>query len=232
MGYASFASVAKGRQLRTRLASKGATLVRHCLAHQLGWRVPPTQWGISKKAKVSGSLMNLKERFLEDQLVGVRFALNVALGTVVVWLSLRAFEDKNPIWAIASMIASSDPVWTQAKRTFRGRTLNALIGAMVGLTFLVIGQPRQWKLPVALAVTTLLSTYVVRVKTMWRQAPITAAIVIAAGITTQSKLEGFRHGLHKVAEVIFGCLVGVAISWLMAKFWPIAPLPDAESRPG
>lgn len=174
--------------------------------------------------------MNLKERFLEDQLVGVRFALNVALGTVVVWLSLRAFGDKNPIWAIASMIASSDPVWTQAKRTFRGRTLNALIGAMVGLTFLVIGQPRQWKLPVALAVTTLLSTYVVRVKTMWRQAPITAAIVIAAGISRSSTLGGLAHGLHKVAEVVFGCIVGLLVSRLMSEVWLIQPPAERAER--
>ncbi len=153
---------------------------------------------------------------------------NVTLGTVAVWLSLRALEDANPIWAIASMVASSDPVWVQAKRTFKGRILNACIGAAVELFFLAIGEPRQWKLPVALAVTVLISTYVVRVKTMWRQAPITAAIVIAAGITQQSKLAGIQDGLHKVAEVIFGCLAGVSISWLMAKVWPIAPDPELE----
>ena len=49
----------------------------------------------------------------------------------------------------------------------------------------------DWMLPFALAVTVLISSYVIRVKTMWRQAPITAAIVLAAGISAGR--EGRRH---------------------------------------
>ena len=80
----------------------------------------------------------------------------------------------------------------------------------------------EWKLPFALAVTVLVSSYVVRIQTMWRQAPITAAIVIASGLTHHSKLSGVEHGLHKVAEVIFGCLMGLARSaGLMSKVWPL-----------
>jgi hypothetical protein len=56
---------------------------------------------------------------------------------------------------------------------------------------------------------------------MWRQAPITAAIVIASGITSHSRVSGLEHGLHKVGEVLFGCLVGLLVSWLMSKVWPI-----------
>jgi len=63
---------------------------------------------------------------------------------------------------------------------------------------------------------------------MWRQAPITAALVIAAGLTHQSKLSGIENGVHKVAEVIFGCVVGLLVSWLMAKVWPVA---EPENRP-
>ncbi|HET8725752.1 MAG TPA: FUSC family protein [Anaeromyxobacteraceae bacterium] len=172
--------------------------------------------------------MRIPGRLQEDHLLGVRFALNVSLGALVTWTALRALDDRNPIWAIASMIASSDPVWTQAKRTFRGRILNAAIGCAVGLAFLLVGGPKAWKLPVALGVTVLLSTYVVRVPVMWRQAPITAAIVIASGVAHQSRLSGVEHGLHKVAEVIFGCLVGVAVSWLMARVWPVAPVAPAQ----
>ena len=67
-----------------------------------------------------------------------------------------------------------------------------------------------------------LSSYLVQIPTMWRQAPITAAIVIAAGLTHHSKMSGIEHGVHKVAEVIFGCLVGLLVSLLMAKVWPVA----------
>jgi uncharacterized membrane protein YccC len=167
--------------------------------------------------------MKITERFLEDDLLGVRFALNVSIGTAACWFTLRAISDANPIWAIASMIASSDPVWTVAKRTFRGRILNACIGAVVGLAFIAIGGPKEWMLPVALGVTVLLSTYVVRIPVMWRQAPITAAIVIASGVTHHSKLVGIQDGMHKVAEVIFGCLTGVAVSWIMSRVWPLVP---------
>jgi len=175
--------------------------------------------------------MKITDRFLEDDLLGVRFALNVAIGTAACWFTLRAISAANPIWAIASMIASSDPVWTVAKRTFRGRILNASIGAVVGLAFIAIGGPREWILPIALGVTVLLSTYVVRIPVMWRQAPITAAIVIASGVTHHSKLSGIEEGLHKVAEVIFGCVTGVAVSWLMSRVWPVVPPHEPAAAP-
>jgi len=175
--------------------------------------------------------MKITERFLEDDLLGVRFALNVSIGTAACWFTLRAISDANPIWAIASMIASSDPVWYLAKRTFRGRILNASIGAVVGLAFIAIGGPQEWMLPVALGVTVLLSTYVVRIPVMWRQAPITAAIVIASGVTHHSKLVGIQDGMHKVAEVIFGCLTGVAVSWIMSRVWPVVPPHEPLATP-
>ena len=56
-----------------------------------------------------------------------------------------------------------------------------LVGCAVGLIFLLIGGSSEWKLPLALAVTVLISSYLIRVQTMWRQAPITAAMVIASG---------------------------------------------------
>jgi len=167
--------------------------------------------------------MNLLERFLEDDLVGVRFAVNVLIGATALWLMLRLWADHNPIWAIASMIAAADPQIKNAIRTFHGRIVNALLGCAVGLFFVVLGRGGEWKLPLALAVTVLLSSYVVRIPTMWRQAPITAAIVIAAGVLSGSATAGLGHGLHKVAEVLYGCLIGLAVSWIMSKVWLIKP---------
>src|SRR5262249_8717306 len=126
------------------------------------------------------------------------------------------------IWAIASMIAASDPQVTEAVRMFRSRIINVLVGCGVGLLFVVIGGPTEWILPFALAATVLLSSYVIHIPTMWRQAPITAAIGMAAGLTAHSELSAVEHGLHKVAEVLFGCFVGVTVSWTMSKLWPIS----------
>jgi uncharacterized membrane protein YccC len=105
---------------------------------------------------------------------------------------------------------------------FRSRIINVLVGCAVGLIFVIIGGPSVWKLPIALAATVLISSYVIHIPTMWRQAPITAAIVIAAGLSAHSELSAVEHGLHKVAEVLFGCFVGVLVSWSMSKIWPIS----------
>jgi uncharacterized membrane protein YccC len=160
---------------------------------------------------------------MPQDMLGVRFALNVFISTIIVWYTLKDIADTNPIWAIASMVAASDPQVKEAARIFRSRLINVLVGAGVGLAFLVVGGPAEWKLPFALAATVLLSSYVVHIQTMWRQAPITAAIVIAAGLTTHSRLSGLEHGLHKVAEVLFGCIVGIVVSWAMSRLWPIRP---------
>jgi hypothetical protein len=89
----------------------------------------------------------------------------------------------------------------QAVVNFRGRILNALLGCATGLLFLLVGGANEWKLPVALAATVLLSSYVIRIPAMCRQAPITAAIIIAAVLTHHSKLSGIEIGLRGYARL-------------------------------
>ena len=159
-----------------------------------------------------------------DHILALRFAVNVSIATWIVWTTLRLIEDTNPIWAIASMVAAADPQPAEARKMFRARLINVLVGCAVGLVFLLLGGPKQWMLPPALGVTVLVSSFVVRIKTMWRQAPITAAVVIAASINHGASAKvGLEYGLHKVAEVIFGCLVGLVVSLVMSKLWFIQP---------
>ena len=158
-----------------------------------------------------------------EHLVGLRFAINVALATTIVWNVLQAMGDSNPIWAIASMVAASDPQPEEARRLFKCRLINVAVGSAAGLIALLVGGAENWVLPLALAATVLVSSYVIRIKTMWRQAPITAAVVIAAAISSESSAIGIQQGLHKVAEVVFGCLVGMTISLVMSKVWLIQP---------
>jgi len=75
------------------------------------------------------------------------------------------------------------------------------------------GGDSDWLIPFARAVTVLVSSYVIRVKTMWRQAPITATIVIAA-------------------EVRFGCFVGLVVSRLMSKIWLVQPPAEKAGTAG
>ncbi len=165
--------------------------------------------------------------FIKDDWLGVHFALNVFIATSVLWMILHLAAGLNPIWAVSSMIAASDPLVKQAAKTFRSRIINALLGCVVGLAFLSIPGSGVWKLPVALAITVLLSTYVVRVQLMWRQAPITAAIVIAAAMTHHSELSALEIGVRRVGEVLLGCFVGLVVSWLMSIVWP-PPEPKKE----
>jgi uncharacterized membrane protein YccC len=153
--------------------------------------------------------------FATRDLLGVRFAVNL----------LRYVADTNPIWSIASMVAASEPQVHEAARMFRSRIINVVLGCVVGLIVLVAGRSSDLELPFALAVTVLVSSYVIHVQTMWRQAPITAAIVIAAGLTHHSKLSGIEHGLHKVLEVLLGCVMGLVVSWVMSRVWPMPDVP-------
>src|SRR5262245_51177981 len=91
---------------------------------------------------------------------GIRFAINVSIASAIVWYVLQHVVNTNPIWGIASMIAASEPQVTEAARMFRSRMINVMIGCTVGLIFLVVGEPTEWKLPLALAAAVLISTYV------------------------------------------------------------------------
>ena len=165
---------------------------------------------------------------MPHDILGVRFALNVAISTAIVWYALAHIADTNPIWSIASMIAASDPQVNEAARMFKSRLINVLVGGAVGLVFLVVGGPTEWVLPFALAAAVLISSYVIHIQTMWRQAPITAAIVIAASLSSHSRVTGIEQGLHKVAEVVFGCLVGLIVAWAMSRLWPIRQPADCS----
>lgn len=171
--------------------------------------------------------MNLFQRFVKDDMRGIHYAVSIFIATTVLWILVKEVADANPIWAISSMVATSDPQIRQAMLTFRGRIINTLLGCAVGLLFLALGRT-EWRLPFALAATVLLSSYVVRVPTMWRQAPITAAIVIAGGLQQHDTLSGFEQGIHRVAEVLFGCVVGIAVAWILSKTWPL-PEPERSS---
>ena len=74
-----------------------------------------------------------------------------------------------------------------------------LVGCGIGLLFILMGGAKDWMLPLALAAAVLVATYLVRIKTMWRQAPITAAVVIAAGLTEGSAQMGIWQGLAQGA---------------------------------
>jgi uncharacterized membrane protein YccC len=169
------------------------------------------------------------ERIQGDQ-HGIHYAVSIFIATALLWLIVHKMAKSNPIWAISSMVATSDPLMKQAVMFLRSRIINTLVGCAVGLLFIAIGGERLIMLPLAMAVTVLLSSYVVRIQTMWRQAPISAAFVISAGLEYHSRKHGFIAGVGRMSEVLFGCVVGVVVAWVISVLWPL-PDPQAAQQP-
>jgi len=176
-------------------------------------------------------MMKALDRFIKGDMHGIHYAISIFFATVILWITVHEMAKSNPIWAISSMVATSDPLMKQALLTFRARIINTVVGCAVGLVFIAIGGgSRIITLPLAMAATVLLSSYVVRIPTMWRQAPISAAFVISAGLEYHSRVRGFRAGMDRMAEVLFGCVIGLFVGWLVSVFWPL-PEADPAAQP-
>jgi uncharacterized membrane protein YccC len=163
--------------------------------------------------------------YTKGDMHGVHYAVSIFFATAILWFLIRQMSEVNPVWAISSMVATSDPAMKQALLMLRARITNTVLGCAVGLLFIAIGGMKVITLPLAMAVTVLLSSYVVRIPTMWRQAPISAAFVIAASLAHNSRRNGLIAGAGRMGEVLFGCLVGIVVAWIVSVVWP---LPDPE----
>src|ERR1035437_6335486 len=152
---------------------------------------------------------------------GIHYAVSMFFTTAILWVLVHKMAEANPVWAISSMVATSDPAMKQAMQILRARITNTLVGCLAGLVFIAIGGTKLITLPLAMAVTVLLSSYVVRIQTMWRQAPISAAFVIAAGLEYHSRKHGLIAGATRMGEVLFGCVVGIVVAWIVSVAWPL-----------
>ncbi len=168
--------------------------------------------------------MKFIERYIRGDMHGIHYAVSIFIATAILWVLVHHLAEANPIWAISSMVATSDPLMKQAILTFRSRIINTLVGCAIGLLFIAIGGNKVIALPLAMAVTVLVSSYIVRIQTMWRQAPISAAFVIAAGLEYHSRRHGLQAGVRRMTEVLFGCIIGLVVAWFVSVVWP---LPDA-----
>jgi uncharacterized membrane protein YccC len=174
--------------------------------------------------------MKAIERFIKGDMHGIHYAVSIFIATAVLWFLVHELAESNPVWAISSMVATSDPLMKTALLTFRSRIINTLVGCAVGLVFIAMGGTRIIILPVAMAITVLLSSYVVRIPTMWRQAPISAAFVIAAGFEHHSRIKGLQAGGRRMGEVLFGCIIGLVVAWLVSVIWPLPePVPASKA---
>jgi uncharacterized membrane protein YccC len=167
--------------------------------------------------------MKALDRFIKGDMHGIHYAVSIFFATGILWVLVHKIGQANPVWAISSMVATSDPAMKQAVLILRSRIINTLVGCLVGLLFIAVGGTKLLMLPLAMAVTVLLASYVVRIQTMWRQAPISAAFVIAASLEHQSRTGGLVAGATRMGEVLFGCIVGIVVAWIVSVVWPLPP---------
>jgi uncharacterized membrane protein YccC len=160
------------------------------------------------------------QSFLQRDSAGLHYAVRIFLGTTAVWLLLRALGDSNPAWAIMSLIMVTEPQTVSAWRAFLARIVNTAIGCASGLLFLLAAGPEHWVVPLALTATVLVCTYVVRMPLTWRVGPVTAALVLTAGVAAQSPKAGLEVAGRRAAEVLFGSAVALVITWLVSLIWP------------
>jgi len=181
-----------------------------------------------QRERLSQLKTRTSERYIRGDMHGFHYAVSIFIATAILWVCVHMLAEKNPVWAISSMVATSDPLMKNALTFFKARIINALVGCGVGLGFIAIGGSHLIMLPLAMAVTVLLASYVVRVQTMWRQGPITAAFVIGAGLEYHSRHHGLIAGVTRMSEVLFGCVVGLAVAWGVSVIWPL-PEPSVKS---
>src|SRR5262245_48330400 len=134
--------------------------------------------------------MGLRSVLIRHDAIGLHYAVRICIGTTAVWLLLRSLgdADADAIWAVISVIVATEPQMQTAVFAFMSRIVNTVIGCTIGLTFLLVAGPEVWVLPLALTVTVLVCTYLVRLSSSWRLAPATAAIIIASGVVEQSRI--------------------------------------------
>ena len=176
--------------------------------------------------------MKLVDRITGGNVHGLHYAVSIFFATAVLWILMHTVTHLSAIWAVSSMVATSDPLLKDAVMFLRARVINTLAGCIVGLLFIVIGGPHVVSLPLAMAVTVLLSSYVIKIQTMWRQAPISAAVVIAAGMEHASRRNGLIAGVLRMDEVLLGCIIGIVVAWIVSVVWPLPEpeLPEAGAK--
>jgi uncharacterized membrane protein YccC len=155
-------------------------------------------------------------RRLGRRLTGLRYAVRVLISGVIVWFLLGVVAHVDPLWGLISSVVVTDLKVQSAMTNFVSRMLNTLIGCVTGLVFLRLFGASAWVVLLAMALSVILSTDVVRVPISWRIAPITAAIVMTPAYLSHSPHAALTASLQRTGEVVVGSAVAVAVSFATA----------------
>jgi len=150
---------------------------------------------------------------MQRRMSGLRYATRMLISGVIVWLILAGMLKVDPLWGLISSVVVTEVKAASAWNAFISRLLNTLIGCVVALGFLKFAGSSEWSVLAAMAVSTIVSSDLVKVPISWRIAPITAAIVMLPAYASHSAHSGLTAALQRVGEVVIGSAVAVAVSY-------------------
>ena len=85
-----------------------------------------------------------------QDILGIRFALNVSIATAIVWYVLRQHRRHQSDLGHRVDDRRFRSAGDRGGTHVRSRLINVLVGGVVGLLFLLLGGPAEWTLPLAL----------------------------------------------------------------------------------
>jgi uncharacterized membrane protein YccC len=147
------------------------------------------------------------------QIAGVQLAIRILVGAALVWLIVKHFGHRDPLWAMISVVIVSEAQLDAAVSAFRARALNTVIGCAIGLAFLHTLGTQSWSILLAMSVAVLISTSTTHTINAWRIAPVTVAIVMMPVILQGSRVGGTSIAITRTVGVLLGSAVAVMVSW-------------------
>jgi uncharacterized membrane protein YccC len=153
---------------------------------------------------------------MQRRMSGLRYATRMLISGLIVWLILAVMWKTDPLWGLISSVVVTEVKVQSAWNAFVSRLLNTLIGSVVALTFLKLAGASEWSVLAAMAVSTIVSSDLIKVPISWRISPITAAIVMLPAYASHSAHAGLTAAFQRVGEVMVGSAVAVAVSYATA----------------
>ncbi len=167
---------------------------------------------------------------LQRRLSGLRYAIRMLISGLIVWLILAVALKVDPLWGLISSVVVTEVKVESAWNAFVSRLLNTAIGSLVALGFLKFAGASEWSVLVAMAVSVIVSSDLVKVPISWRIAPITTAIVMLPAYASHSTHAGLTAALQRTGEVLVGSAVAVAVSYATSGLFRRRPM-RAERQP-
>jgi len=153
---------------------------------------------------------------------GLRYALRIFFGTVVLWEISAALGDAAPVWATVSLVMCSE-IDTEASflRSMR-RFGHMAVGCAIALAALRAARINLWEFGVTVAVASLAAFFIPEIGGNWRAAGAATAIVAGARFDTFTQSAALHEALVRSAEVLGGCLVALLVAWAANQIWRAA----------